>query len=174
MQHLQVLLAFHVCSHLCPSLGQTVGVKLLQVPFHSMPAMSPGNFVLKPPLKSSLTSLSVRDGVQNLQSGWGGRGCSSREWPCPDTFAHEPYEDTVLCCSSCSCSGKFFWLNTLRTGTTPLHRAGILWWGKLLFRRMSDGSGVLFPKGWVPPGPAVPVPRPQQEELCSLGGRVAG
>lgn len=75
-------------------------------------------------------------------------------------------EDTVLCCSSCSCSGKFFWLNTLSTETTPLHRAGILWWGKLLFSRMSGGLGVLFPKGWVPPRPGVP--RTQQEELCSL------
>lgn len=49
------------------------------------------NCLLKHPLKRSLTSLSVRDGVQSLQTGWGRCGCSSREWPCPGTSAHEPY-----------------------------------------------------------------------------------
>lgn len=39
---------------------------------------------------------------------------------------------------------------------------------KLLFDGMPDGLGVLFPKGWVPPRPAVPVPQTRQEELSSL------
>lgn len=49
--------------------------------------------------------------------------------------------------------------------------------GKLLFDGMPDGLGVLFPKGWVPPRPAVPVPQTCREELSSLrpgGGRAYG
>lgn len=40
--------------------------------------------------KASIKMQFVRDGVQSLQTGWGRRGCNSREWPSPDTSAHEP------------------------------------------------------------------------------------
>ena len=49
--------------------------------------------------------------------------------------------------------------------------------GKLLFDGMPDGLGVLFPKGWVSPRPAVPVPQTRQEEPSSSqpgGGRADG
>lgn len=160
------------CFHLCPSSGQTMGVKLLQVPFHSMSGMSHASCplgtcatycLLKSPLKVNLRLLLLREGVQNLQIGWAAAPGSAHTLA-PLLMCLT--EDTVLCCSSCSCSSKFFWLNRLSTETTPLHRAGILCWGKLLFSRMSGGLGVLFPKGWVPPRAGVP--RTQQEELCSL------
>lgn len=48
-----------------------------------------------------------------------------------------------------------------------LHGAGILWQVKLLFDGMPDGLGVLFPKGWVPPRPAVLASQPCQEGLSS-------
>lgn len=41
--------------------------------------------------------------------------------------------------------------------------------GKLLFDRMPDGLGVLFPKGWVPPRPTVLVSQMRQG-----GGRANG
>lgn len=112
----------------------------------------------------------------------GERGFGSRELQCPGTTAREPYGGhgalllfvlpfwqilsllpvgrmhsawkQLLCMASVSCGG-----------------------GKLLFDGMPAGLRVLFPKGWVPPRPAAPVPQTRQEELSSSrpgGGRADG
>lgn len=66
--------------------------------------------------------------------------------------------DTVLCCSSCS--GKFLLCCLLAKCAQCRSRTVLVSYGrvKLLFDRMPGGLGVLLPKGWVPPRPAVLVP----------------
>lgn len=52
----------------------------------------------------------------------------------------------LLCMAPVSCSGR-----------------------KLLFDGMPGGLGVLFPKGWVPPRPAVPVPQTVRKSFLPRG-----